>query len=423
MSVRREGWDLAVLGNDRSAHEVAHEAASRGASVILVLPGQGHGQSTGSEQVRVVVGMPRFVTGGVLEVVTSTECYSVEASTFVIGTGSSPRIPSSFLVDNRWVLDSMSFERAAGSRSVAIVGGGRDGLAAASLLATTGVEVTVFDRRHRLLEECDSELVDLLVSDLSRSGIGFRLGEDVFEASASLDGASLVSSSGDVERFDRIVVAVGRRGNTEGLGLECLDLPTDERGRIWCDDRFVTSVPGVRAVGSVIGHPAWLRQSLDQGKRLAVDVLFSGDFSRGPAAAVTSSGTSPDIFQSGQTTEDLLAAGADFESGRVGWEPAARDTLKLLWTRRSGRVLGVHARGPGVAGSVGRVAAAMRRKMTIDKMLSQCGDDALLRAAATSPASSLPGRVASGPEISPSLLSSEHAGRSLEETAFRIDRV
>tara|TARA_B100000686_G_scaffold86534_1_gene93403 strand:+ start:289 stop:1539 length:1251 start_codon:yes stop_codon:yes gene_type:complete len=384
MSMREEKrWDLAVVGGDGPGNDLAHEAAARGARVVLVMPGVGNGDPVGNEQVRVLTGMPRLVGAGELEIVSASESYAVSAETVVIGTGSRPWVPSSFSVDHDRVLDADSFERAAGTNRVAVVGAGRDGLRAATLLATTGVEVTLFDRRHRLLEECDSEMVDLVVEDIGRSGIRMRLGEDVLEVGPSVDGAMVVPIRGEVERFDRVVVSVGRVGNTDALGLERVGLETDERGRLWCDERFNTWVEGVCAVGSVIGHPNWLRNSLDQGKRLAVDVLFSGNFERGPAAAVTSSGTRPEILQAGRTTEELMAEGVDYESGRAGFVAGAVNSLKLLWTRRSGRVLGAHAIGPDVAASIGRVAAGMRRRLTVDRLLSSCGDDLLLREAAT----------------------------------------
>jgi NAD(P) transhydrogenase len=282
------------------------------------------------------------------------------------------------------------------------------------MLATTGVEVTLFDRRRRLLEECDSEMVDLVVEDISRSGIRMRLGEEVLEAGPSVDGAVLVSAQSDVERFDRVVIAVGRTGNTDALGLESIGLETDERGRLWCDDRFGTWVEGVRAVGSVIGHPSWLRHSMDQGRRLAVDVLFSGNFERGPAAAVTSSGTRPEILQAGSTSEDLMAGGVDYASGRAGFVSGSSNSLKLLWTRRSGRVLGAHAIGPDVAATIGRVAAAMRRRLTVDRLLSACSEDRLLREAATA--------TAALPVETPAVTDSAPRPHG-QPTAWRIDAV
>ena len=414
MSSDQSHWDLVVIGGDRVGHEVAHEAASRSARVMLVVPGAGSQAAVGNGQVRVVMGLPRFVPGGVLEVTTAAGVDRLCGETVVIGTGCRPWFPSSFVVDQDRVLDCDSFERAASVERVAVVGAGRDGLRAATLLSTTGVEVTLFDRRHRLLEECDSELVDLMVEEIGRTGVVLRLGEEIVELGPSRDAAAVILADGDLERYDRVVVAVGRRGNTDNLGLESVALETDERGRLWCDDRFGTWVEGIRAVGSVIGHPSWLRHSLDQGKRLAVDVLFSGDFERGPAAAVTSSGTRPEILQAGRTTEDLMSEGVDYQAGRVGFAGGATNSMKLLWTRRSGRVLGVHAIGPGVAGSIGRVAAAMRRRLTVDRLLSTCGDDELLREAATSMVGVNPEQPAV-PEVAPS---TPH-----ERPAWRIDAV
>ena len=105
-------------------------------------------------------------------------------------------------------------------------------------------------------------------------------------------------------------------------------------------------------------------------------------------SAVSSSGTTPEIVQTGRTTEDLVAAGVDFQSGR-SWEAAGSDEtnrLKLLWNRKSSRVLGAHGIGPDVARSVGRVAGAIRRRLTVDRLLSIGEDDRLLRSAATAEA-------------------------------------
>ncbi len=378
-------WDLVVIGGEREGHNVAAEAASRGARVALVMPGRSsNGKAVGNQQVRVLTGMPRFVGPGEIEVATHSQARHLSAETIVIGTGSRPRSPSAFLVDDQFVLDADSYERVAGAARVAIVGAGRDGLRAATLLAAVGVEVSIFDRRHRLLEESDSELVDLMLESIARAGVTLRLGEDVVGAERTAAGA-VVQRAGDADEvFDRVVVAVGRTGNTESLRLERAGLETDEQGRLWCDERFRTWVEPIRAVGSVIGFPVSVRCSLDQGARCAVDVLFAGGFERRPAAGVTTSGSQPEIVQTGRTTEDLVADGIDYQAGRVGFVREETNSLKLLWNRRSGRVLGAHAIGPDVASTIGRVAAAMRRCLTVDRLLSSCENDRLLREAATS---------------------------------------
>ena len=189
------------------------------------------------------------------------------------------------------ILDADGFERAAGSRRVAIVGAGRDGLRCAGLLSTAGVEVTVFDRRRRLLEECDSELADSLIETmLQNRGIELRLGEEVAGClPVPGRGVSLELAGGSVEHVEQVIFCVGRIGNTESVRLDRVGLETDERGRLWCDDRFRTAVEPIRVVGSVIGFPVTLRTSLDQGSRCAVDLLFAGSFDNGVKSAVSSS--------------------------------------------------------------------------------------------------------------------------------------
>ncbi|MDP7276746.1 MAG: FAD-dependent oxidoreductase [Planctomycetaceae bacterium] len=384
MTKETSHWDLVVIGGEREGHNVAAEAASRGARVALVMPGfSGNGRTVGNQQVRILTGMPRFVGPGALEVTTKSQSLQLSAETIVIGIGSRPESPSSFLVDNRFVLDADSFEQAVGAHRVAIVGAGRDGLRAATLLASVGVDVSIFDRRYRLLEESDSELVDLMLESVAGAGVTLRLGEDVAGVEPTASGANVRLSGDDCEFFDRAVVSVGRRGNTESLDLERIGLETDEQGRLWCDERFKTWVEPIRAVGSVIGFPVALRCSLDQGARCAVDVLFAGGFERRPADAVMVSTSQPEIAQTGRTTEDLVAGGVDYQAGRVGFDRKAANSLKLLWNRRSGRVLGAHAMGPDVTDSIGRVAAAMRRCLTVDRLLSSCENDRLLRQAAT----------------------------------------
>src|SRR5262249_50266141 len=148
-------------------------------------------------------------------------------------------------------------------RSLLVVGAGVIGIEYASMFAALGTRVTVVERRDRMLDFCDLEVVEALKYHLRDLAVTFRFGESV--AAAHRRGARAPAEGGNKTPAAGVMYSAGRQGMTEGLRLDAAGLSADARGRITVDEHFRTEVPHIYAVGDVIGFPALAATSMEQG--------------------------------------------------------------------------------------------------------------------------------------------------------------
>ncbi len=241
-------------------------------------------------------------------------------------------------------------------RSITVVGGGVIGIEYASVFAALGLEVTVVDRRTRLLEFLDGEVVDELVHQMRGRNVVFRLGEAVSRldvvGTAAGSRVEITLESGKRLVSGMALFSVGRLGATDRLNLAAAGVATDARGRIAVDEQFRTSVPHILAAGDVIGSPALAATASQQG-RLAACHAFGA-----PASAMTTHVpigiyTIPEISLVGRTEEELTRERIPYEVGLARYREIARGQIldddtglfKLLVHRETRRLLGVHAIG------------------------------------------------------------------------------
>lgn len=155
-------------------------------------------------------------------------------------------------------------------RTIAVVGAGIIGLEYASMFAALGIEVTLIDRRERLLEFVDHEIVDELVHQMRNANVTFRLNESVaqIQVQSKAPGRVLIAlDSGKRVVADSVLYSIGRCGATRALNLPAAGLETDDRGRLRVDGEFRTKVKHIYAAGDVIGFPALASTSSEQGRR------------------------------------------------------------------------------------------------------------------------------------------------------------
>src|SRR4029453_18429775 len=155
------------------------------------------------------------------------------------------------------------------------VGAGVIGIEYASMFAGLGTKVTVVERRDRMLDFCDLEVVEALKYHLRDLAVTFRFGETAASVERRDGGAITVLESGKRIAADTVMYSAGRHGMTEELELDAAGLTADDRGRIAVDEYFRTAVPHIYAVGDVIGFPALAATSMEQG-RLAAYHAFEG---------------------------------------------------------------------------------------------------------------------------------------------------
>jgi dihydrolipoyl dehydrogenase len=194
---------------------------------------------------------------------------TVIASRILIATGSGPATLPGFELDGVRIVSSeeaLSFD--AVPARLLVIGAGAVGLELGSVWARLGSEVRVVEVTDRIVPGMDGELTRALQRALERQGLSFRLStaarkavvkEAAVEVTIEADGAAVT------ETFDRVLVAVGRRPVTAGLGLEALGVALDPKGHIRVDERFETSVPGIHAIGDVIGGPMLAHKAEEEG--------------------------------------------------------------------------------------------------------------------------------------------------------------
>ena len=317
-----------------------------------------------------------------LEYMDGSTARTVRAARIVIATGTDttrdPHIP----FDGKLVFtsdDVLNLDRL--PRTLAVVGAGVIGCEYASIFAALGVRVTLIDQRHRLLPFVDEEIVDMLCYHLRENRVTLRLGESVrnIEIAEDANGGRvrLHLESGKNIVAEKALYAVGRTGATGRLALDKCGLCCDARGRLVVDENYCTEIPGVYAVGDVIGFPALASTSMEQG-RLAVCHSFGIAASSVPALFPYGIYAVPEISMVGKTEEELTQDGVAYEVGKARYREIARgqiigDTtglLKLVFHSETRALLGVHIIGDGASELIHIGQAVLSFAGTIDYFIN-----------------------------------------------------
>jgi NAD(P) transhydrogenase len=301
----------------------------------------------------------------------------VSADNVVIASGTKPARPASVAFDEKTIIDSdgiIHLERV--PRSMVVAGAGVIGIEYASMFAALGTKVTVVERRMRMLEFCDEEVVEALKYHLRDLAVTFRFGETVASVEAHPQGAIALLSSGKKIPADTVLYSAGRQGMTEHLNLEAAGLTADPRGRITVDEFFRTSVPHIYAVGDVIGFPALAATSMEQG-RLAAHHACGEQTATNAVPQPIGIYSIPEISFVGRTEDQLTEACVPFEVGVSRYRELARGqivgdsygVLKLLVSPEDGKLLGVHVFGTGATEIIHIGQAVMGCGGTVDYLV------------------------------------------------------
>ena len=277
----------------------------------------------------------------------------VSADKIIIAAGTRPARPDSVDFDDRTIVDSDGvINLEAVPRSMVVVGAGVIGMEYASMFAALGTKVTVVERRDKMLDFCDEEIVESLKYHLRDLSVTFRFGEEVAAVERHQTAALCILKSGKKIVADTVMYSAGRQGQTDDLALEAAGLEADRRGRIEVDSNYRTKVDHIYAVGDVIGFPALAATSMDQG-RLAAYHAFGE-----PAKGMTDLQpigiySIPEVSYVGATEVDLTKNAIPYEVGLSRYRELARGQiagdsygmLKLLVHTESLKLLGVHIFG------------------------------------------------------------------------------
>jgi NAD(P) transhydrogenase len=280
-----------------------------------------------------------------------------EGRNVIIATGAKPAVSPKVPLNGRTIINSdQVLQLPEIPRSLIVVGGGVIGVEYAAMFATLGVNVTLIEKRNRLLEFADPEMVEALCYHLRDQRVTLRLGEEVDTVEETPSGVVANLKSRKKIAGDALLYSIGRQGNVEQLNLAAASLESDPRGRIEVDGEYRTSQPHIFAVGDVIGFPALASVSMEQGRMAAAHACGVTAHSN-PATYPYGIYTIPEISFVGKNEEQLTEEGVPYEVGLAYYREIARgqirgDTtgrLKLIFHRETRELLGVHIIGEGAS--------------------------------------------------------------------------
>jgi dihydrolipoyl dehydrogenase len=309
----------------------------------------------------------------------------LQAKSIVIATGSDVMpLPGVAIDEKRVVSSTGALALAEVPRRLVVVGGGYIGLEMGSVWRRLGSDVTVVEFLDRITPGMDAELAKSLQRVLQKSGFEFKLGQKVVSARESNEGVTLTlepAKGGDRTEIaaDVVLVSIGRRPYTEGLGLKEAGVALDERGRVKVDANFATNVPGIYAIGDVIAGPMLAHKAEEEGIVLAERLAGQKphvNYDAIPAVVYTW----PEVATVGKTEEELKAAGTEYRVGKFPFTANARARangftegfVKILADKTTDRVLGVHMIGPDAGTMIAEAALAMEYGATAEDIARTC---------------------------------------------------
>ncbi len=309
--------------------------------------------------VDVMTGLASFEDPTHVNVVGRQGSSVVEAANIVIAVGTKPAETTKVPINGRTIINSdQILELQNLPKTLIVVGGGVIGVEYTCMFAALGVRVTLIEKRPKLLEFADQEIVEALSYHLRDSRVTMRLHEEVESVEELADG-TVVANLESKKRLsgDALLYAVGRQGNIADLNLPAAGIEADSRGRIPVDKDFRTKVPHIYAVGDVIGFPSLASVSMEQGRIAAERAFGESTVQSNPSFYPYGIYTIPEISFIGKTEEQLTEEDVPYEVGVAYYREIARgqirgDTtgrLKLIFHRETKQILGVHIIGEGAA--------------------------------------------------------------------------
>ncbi len=296
----------------------------------------------------------------------------LKTKNIVIATGSEVTPLAGIEVDEKTIVTStgaLSLEKVPGH--MVVIGGGVIGLELGSVWQRLGAKVTVVEYMDRILPTMDGDVSKEMKKIFAKQGIEFKLSTKVAKAEKTKQGVNLTleaAEGGKSETLtaDVVLLAIGRRAYTKGLGLEAVGVKTDNRGRVEIDDHFQTNVKGIYAIGDVVRGAMLAHKAEDEGVVLAEIIAGqSGHINYDAIPGVVY--THPEAASVGKTEEELKAAGVAYKAGKFPYMANGRARamsatdgfVKILADAKTDRVLGCHIVGAEAGTLIAEVVSVM----------------------------------------------------------------
>jgi len=262
-------------------------------------------------------------------------------------------------------------------KSMAIIGGGVIGVEFATLFAYLGAEVTIIEMLPEILPTVDGEIAAMLRKKLEAGGVRVCVGARLTSVEKTGNGLTVsmgIDGRTDTVQTEKVLVAVGRRPNTTGIGLEDIEVLMD-RGAVVTDDDYRTSVPGLYAVGDCNGKLMLAHAAMEQGIAAAEHAMgVRNDKGRNNIPGCVYS--SPEIASVGLTEKQAQENGVPYTVGRFSLSGNGKaiiegedGLIKIIADKEFGEVLGVHMIGPRVTEMIAEAAICMNMEGTVEDII------------------------------------------------------
>ena len=321
-------------------------------------------------------GMAKFIGPNEVEVATEAgEVTRLTGDKFLISTGTKTYRPDYVPFNGTTVVDSDEFlELAQIPRSLVVVGAGVIGVEYATMFSALDVRVTLIEPRDTFLDFIDKRIIQEFTHQIRDNGVDLRLGSAIEQIDDAGKHVEVSMANGRHVRAEMLLFAAGRMGATEKLNLDAVDIGTDHRGRIEVDRKsYQTSVGHIYAAGDVIGHPSLASTSIQQGRIAACHALDTPTLPESPWFPYGIYSV-PEISTCGMSEEEMQERGIPYEVGVARFRETSRGhimglehgMLKMLFSLKTRRVLGVQIVGEGATELIHIAQAVLNLKGTVD---------------------------------------------------------
>jgi dihydrolipoamide dehydrogenase len=332
-----------------------------------------------------IKGMASFTGPNTLTVAGEGGPQTITAKNIVIATGSEVTPLAGITIDEKRIVSSTGgLKLAAVPKTMIVVGGGYIGLEMGTVWQRLGADVTVVEFLDRILPGMDGEVSKSMQRILQKQGMKFRLSTKVGSAKSSDTGVTLTlepAEGGDAEtvQAEIVLVCVGRRAFTGGLGLDEAGVKLDDRGRIATDAHFATNIPGVYAIGDAIAGPMLAHKAEDEGSIVAEIIAGQTghiDYNLVPGVVYTR----PEAASVGKTEEQLKQEGVAYKVGKFPFSANGRARamnmtdgfVKMLTDAKTDKVLGAHIIGPEAGTLIAEIVMAMEFGASSEDIARTC---------------------------------------------------
>jgi len=318
---RLENKDLSTFTERKDYYE---KSVDKKEALITALRGKNYEMLASKENIDIYNGKGSFVSNKIVNIEKNGENIQIEGEKIFINTGSETIIPNiKGLKESKNILTSKSLmELKELPRKLVIIGAGYIGLEFASTYAGFGSEVVIIDASDDILKREEKEAADRVKKILEAKGVTFYLNSKVEEISDNENDSSIAISNGNGEIIqfngDKILVAIGRKANTQGLELEKAGVQVDERGNIIVNERLETTAPNIWALGDVKGGLQFTYISLDDFRIIRDNVYGNGNRSLNDRNVVPyTTFLSTPLSRVGLSEKEAIEKGFDVKVGKI----------------------------------------------------------------------------------------------------------